>query len=93
MFNVREWKLHQEVIDYVKAFVFFVGYPRNSNVIITGSILDAHLLDIIYHKLHFFRNLLHIFKKRYLDKQAQISTVKYSVKAAMQGESRQHKSL
>lgn len=43
------------VIDRVKAFVFFVGYPRSGHSII-GSMLDAHPNTVIAHELFLFRS-------------------------------------
>ena len=93
-FNSSEWMLPQKVIDDVKAFVFFVGYPRSGNSI-TGSMLDAHPHIVVSHELHFFRNWKSIFaREAHLNKQTQLYNEIYanSVKVAMPGRARQHKS-
>ena len=48
--------LPQDVIDDVKTFVYFVGYPRSGHSII-GSLMDAHPHMVIAHEFKLFKKL------------------------------------
>ena len=48
--------LPQDVIDRVKKFVFFIGYPRSGHSII-GSFMDAHPHMVIAHEFMLFQQL------------------------------------
>ena len=49
-------KLPQHVIDRVKTFVFFLGYPHSGHSIV-GSLMDSHPQIVISHELDLFAKL------------------------------------
>ena len=49
-------KLSQEVVNGIKKFVFFIGYPRSGHSII-GSMMDAHPNMVIAHEFMLFKKL------------------------------------
>ena len=50
--------LPQDVIDGVKKFVIFIGYPRSGHSIV-GSFMDAHPHMVITHEYGLFEMLAH----------------------------------
>ena len=49
-------KLPQYIIDRVKTFVFFLGYPHSGHSIV-GSLMDSHPQIVISHELDLFAKL------------------------------------
>ena len=52
--------LSSQVIDHVKAFVFFLGKGRSGHSIV-GSLMDAHPHVIISHEYHIFKKWLKFY--------------------------------
>ena len=53
--------LTQDVINGVKKFVIFIGYPRSGHSIV-GSLMDAHPHMVIAHEFQLFEKLAHCKK-------------------------------
>ena len=84
------FSLSQKMIQRIKKFVFFVGYPRSGNSIV-AALLDAHPHIVLSHELHFFRNWHSLFRNESgLDRRIKLYNKIYrnSVGALLPGKSR-----
>ena len=61
--NISKGSLPQDVINRVKKFVFFVGYPRSGHSIV-GSFMDAHPHMVIAHEFMLFTHFSKLNKKK-----------------------------
>ena len=54
--TIKDDSLPQSIIDHIKTFVFFLGYPRSGHSIV-GSLMDSHPHMVISHEFDLFTKL------------------------------------